>query len=251
VLIARTQDTWPCLLEDELRASGKKVEVVNAGRQGFTTMNEAEWLEREGERFAPDRIILQFGMNDAVPSYPGLRAERSFWYYHPRPLLGVLDPYLQRGSYLYSALNSFGEHWGMRHLHPRGYLPLYDEGSVGWQQVRAALRAIATWSHAHGARVLVVIFPDLEDDTVLAEGRYRYAPIHAKVAEAAQADGMEVLDLLPAFIAAARPPEAWWPLPCEALAGVEAQQLAARAIAARIEPALTDTPPFPAHSPRS
>ncbi|HVP31201.1 MAG TPA: GDSL-type esterase/lipase family protein [Myxococcota bacterium] len=233
-LVARTEDTWPYVLERSLVADGVAVQVVNAGQESFTTANEAEWLARVGFRFAPDLLIVQYGLNDAVPSRPDFGNERSFSYYHLRPLLPLVHEFLAEESYLYSALDSFKEHQEMRRLHPEGYAPLYEEGYEGWRQVRDALQEIGAFAKARGVPALLVIFPDLEPDTRLEVGAYRYAGIHEKVRAAAEAAGLGVLDLFPVFAALHRPPESWWPLPCEPLPAEEAQRLAAATIRAAI-----------------
>ncbi len=237
-LIASTEDTWPSLLESGLIHAGVPVQVINAGRSGFTTANEAEWLAQEGGRFAPDLLIVQYSVNDVVPSYPGLRAERSFYAFHLKPLLPGLHPLLVGRSYLYSALDSFKEHQEMRYLHPEGFLPQYDDAAPGWRQTRDALGELAAWGKAHGAPVLLVLFPDLEFDIDLRPGHYRYASAHAKVTRVANAAGIDVLDLTPLFADAAvagRPIWEWYPLPCEPLPGPEVQRMAAAAIRGEIE----------------
>jgi hypothetical protein len=230
VLVARSEDTWPSALETGLIQDGVAVEVVNAGQRAFTTANEAEWLARVGFRFEPDLLVVQFSLNDAVPSTPGFGAERSFYLYRLRPLLPGLHADLERRSYLYSALDSFKEHQEMRWLHPEGFRPLYEEGMPGWGQAREALAAIGAFARARHIQALLVLFPDLEPDTDLRRGAYRYAGVHAKVRAAAESAGLGVLDLYDAFAAAGRPSEAWWTLPCEPKPGAEAQRLAAHAI---------------------
>lgn len=234
-LVARTEDTWPYVLERDLTREGLAVRVVNAAREGFTTANEAEWLTRMGFRFDPDLLIVQFGMNDAVPSRPNFGAERSFWFHRLRPLLPGLHNFLESRSYLYSALDSFKEHQEMRWLHPEGFNPIYEDDMLGWQQSREALATMGAWARARGVPALLAIFPDLEPDTRLAAGAYRYEAVHEKVRRAAEAAGFTVVDLFPVFAAQGRPPEAWWTLPCEPLPGDEAQRLAAGAIRRAID----------------
>jgi lysophospholipase L1-like esterase len=237
-LIGSTEDTWPYVLESGLARDGVDAQVINAGRGGFTTANEAEWLAQQGARFAPDLVIVQFSVNDAVPSYPGLRAERSFYAFDLKPLLPGLHPYLVNRSYLYSALDSFREHQQMRRLHPEGFLPLYEDTAPGWRQTREALGEIAAWGKTHGAPVLLVLFPDLEFDIDLRPGRYRYASVHEQVTRVANAVGIDVLDLTPLFAEAAeagRPIYEWYPLPCEPLPGPDVQRMAAEAIRAEID----------------
>ena len=54
--------TW--VLEDGLRAEGLDVQVVNISYGGWSTDQELEALLREGVRYRPNLIILQFCTND-------------------------------------------------------------------------------------------------------------------------------------------------------------------------------------------
>jgi len=54
------EETFPDLLEGALH----NVEVINAGVPGYSTDQELIWLEREGLKYQPDLVILQFFEND-------------------------------------------------------------------------------------------------------------------------------------------------------------------------------------------
>ncbi len=57
---------WPNLLEQRLQRAlpGRRVEVLNAGIPGETLMGSGDDLERLGERFQPDLVLLYHGPND-------------------------------------------------------------------------------------------------------------------------------------------------------------------------------------------
>ena len=57
-------ETITQLLQDELRAQGRSVQVVNAGTEGYSTDQEVLWLAREGAKYDPDVVILQMYEND-------------------------------------------------------------------------------------------------------------------------------------------------------------------------------------------
>lgn len=58
------ENTYPKLLENILNC-----EVMNAGIYGYNTVQESEFLKREGMKYGPDLVILGFVMNDAEPQY--------------------------------------------------------------------------------------------------------------------------------------------------------------------------------------
>lgn len=67
--IAETDDAWPARLEAILNRTGDEAwEVINMAQNGYTTANEAELLRRLGWQFDPDLVLVQFYINDALPS---------------------------------------------------------------------------------------------------------------------------------------------------------------------------------------
>ena len=67
--------TWAALLAAGLRAGGASVDVVNAGVPGYSTANEAAWLERLLPRLRPDAVVLAFLPNDLAGNEAGIAAE--------------------------------------------------------------------------------------------------------------------------------------------------------------------------------
>jgi hypothetical protein len=56
--------TYSQVLERTLAASGRRVEVINAGVSGFGTAESLVFLEQEGLRYQPDAVVLGFFVND-------------------------------------------------------------------------------------------------------------------------------------------------------------------------------------------
>jgi hypothetical protein len=63
-LFVNDEDSYPYLLQQRLDASGRRVEVLNAGIGGVTIPDEAYYLEHVGLRLEPDLVILSFCGND-------------------------------------------------------------------------------------------------------------------------------------------------------------------------------------------
>lgn len=232
--IPRTQDTWPYVVERSLRQKGYRVEVVNMGRNGYTTLNEAELLERMGWSFDPEFIILNFTLNDTLPSGPNYFSEPEEWYFRTRPLSPVFHRTLDRHSYLYSFLNAQVRSLQMRSRYPDGYAPLYADDFAGWQACRAALRTMGENTRKRGVPMLVVIFPSFAPPTLEADA-YPYLKLHQKIAAAARDAGLSVLDLRPVYARFRRSGRSWWALPCDAHPSVEGHKVAGEAIAKKVE----------------
>jgi hypothetical protein len=58
--------TFSAVLERELRAAGKNVEVLNAGVSGFSNAEQCLYLERELFKYQPDLVLATFFGNDLV-----------------------------------------------------------------------------------------------------------------------------------------------------------------------------------------
>jgi hypothetical protein len=60
----RQDHTYAAVIEKYLNSRGLKAEVINAGVAGFSTAEEAVFLEFEGFKYDPDVVILGFFAND-------------------------------------------------------------------------------------------------------------------------------------------------------------------------------------------
>ncbi len=231
--VARTEDLWPYVVERALgQHGGPTVEAINLGRGGLTTVNEAEMLETMGWRFQPDLVLVQFTLNDPLPSGPGMQHHNEGWIFPTVSLIPRFHPWLNRHSYFYSFLNQ--RFWALQMglFFPRGYGALFDDDLPAWQECRSALGRMAASARSHRVPMMVVLFPLFVDD-LSAQG-YPYVQVHEKIRQAAKAAGLPLLDLRPAF--AARDPHgrAWWALPSDWHPSVAGHRVAGEAAAAEI-----------------
>lgn len=232
--VGDTTDLWPCRAEAELRAAGANAEAVNLAVCGFSTVNEEEMLRKFGWLFTPDVVVVQFGLNDALPSDEGFSRAGEDWLFRTPSLLPRrLHEPLDRASYLYSFLNARVQGLRIARDYPDGFAPLYAENAPGWSGCKEALMRLGRKCRARGVPALLALFPFF-DPRGLDEAHYPYLELHRRVAEAAREAGLETLDLRPAFARENPEGRAWWALPCDAHPGVAAHRLAAREIAAEL-----------------
>jgi lysophospholipase L1-like esterase len=227
--IAETDSIWPARLEQALRETypGIGFEVINAGRDGWTTANEAELLRRLGWQFHPDLIVVQYTINDALPSGPNFRHSGDQLLY---PRLQLLPPRFRVGVVRSSAVLSVLED-KLSFLTPsRGFSETYEDEWAGWQEMQSALREIGDSSRARGTPVVLMIFPSLVPGEHTADS-YPYAPIIEKVSAAATAAGLDVLDLVPVLAAQGGDWRRWWATPYDGHPNSAAHALAAQALA--------------------
>ncbi len=203
--VARTSDLWPARLEALLSALGGgagatspreemsgAVEVVNLGTAGFTTANQAELLRRLGWQFDPDLVVIQFFVNDLLPSGPDFYHESDEYVYKTHWILPVR---FRRGAIRETAVfraiqGAYQDlRWSGITFHP-----LYEDGSWTWRQFSVALDEIRAGAAEREVPVVLMIFPSLHPGTWSLEAHMDRS-VYIKVARAASASGLHVLDL--------------------------------------------------------
>ncbi|MBA3318513.1 MAG: hypothetical protein H0T50_10540 [Gemmatimonadales bacterium] len=227
--IADSDSTWPAVLERRLTAAtpDAPTEVINMGQRGWTTANEAELLRRVGWQFAPDLVVVQYFMNDAYPSAPDFKFDQpertyllpeAFW-----------KGYVRSSSV--AALVSLainGIRYGLLKPNAEGG-SLYEPGSPGYLQFKAALHEIGDSARVRGTPVLFVLFPSLVPGKWTPE-TYPLRALYRQVAADAKAAGLEPLDLTAAFAAEGGDWIRWWAVPYDSHPSAAAHAVVARAL---------------------
>jgi lysophospholipase L1-like esterase len=158
--------------------------VVNAGVPGYSAWQGLRWLETRGEELAPDAVVAIFGFND-VDSWGALsdleQAERR---------AGRGAGALLRRSRLVQLLARFGPEPPPR---PR----------LTAEEFAGALYGIARWCAARQVPLVLGIWPWREQ---VAAGVLDHHGYQGVVRQVAHDQEVAFVDLLPAFLAAPRPP---------------------------------------------
>lgn len=229
-LVADSDSTWPALFERALQQiSAERVEVINLGQRGYTTVNEAELLRRVGWQFAPDLVIIQYLLNDALPSAPDFRRVGDEWQCAPLHLVPVrfrTERFKQAffPAFLEARVNAL---IGAPRGCPERMRQLYTPDSETWAAFRAALVEVGDSARSRGVPAILMLFPVLYPGRWTAE-TYPLRDVYAQVREAAVGVGLRVLDLIPAFAAAGADWRGWWVTPFDSHPSEEAYALAAR-----------------------
>jgi hypothetical protein len=205
------EESFPVLLEGELRRRGRRIEVLNAAAPGYNTGAELAFLREAGLRLSPGGLLLGVSLNDfgPTPRLTGLGffsndadeselASRSELY----ALLYWIATFPDKGRLLSRLLGDEGERedWEAldRHvgvMHKRFYA---NPSGPGWDEVRASLEALRDLAQARGIDLRIVIFPEsdqLGDDPNL-DPQARWTGLCLELA-------LSCLDLQPAFALAA------------------------------------------------
>lgn len=213
-------------LERNLNLRYGKVEVIDAGAQGYTTFNELHYYLNKGTRFQPDIVILSFCFNDvvnprlhwnytreAIPNIPGEAIpnpeyDRS----HVLPILKAREhPSILMKSalyrFFYTRINRMKAN-EKRYSYENGkkypvYLTgedtisikvLLDYSSPEWNWLRSIFNQLKEAVKRDGATFVILIVPlayQLEED-------YPYFP-QKLIQRYCKENSIYFLDLLPSF----------------------------------------------------
>jgi lysophospholipase L1-like esterase len=220
-------ESWPKALERELNAragAGARFEVLNLGVTGYNGVQIARRLQTLGLAYEPDLVIYGYVLNDPqelsieLEALRDLEAEserrltadlgngalrllarsrlfllvRSRLAAPPAPAPGTVA-FRHRRDPAYDAFQGGDE---------RGaYFRTLHESEAGRERLRASLARMAEATRAAGVPLVLALFPLLLDPRA---GPYPLADVHALVAEEARAQGLETIDLTPAFTDCAR-----------------------------------------------
>lgn len=192
--VERVEDIFPRILEEELRTSGSKVEVINLGIMGYNTRQEVALLAERGLAYSPDLVLLAYCLNDRRVDdgfiMAGLwRRERAL---ERDGLISIVDgsQMLFRSKLLLLAYSAY------RNLRSssRGSGDLGRLKSFAEDSVVESLGILKDLSRRADFSVLVTVFPYLRDFETYSLGND-----HDWIAQEAHRIGIDVLDLLPAM----------------------------------------------------
>ena len=180
---------------------GTRFEVINVAASGLNTPQEVHLLEREGLRYKPDRVILNFVLNDCdfFTSFKGaarFAAEKDATI----GLLGVsISPRLKRllkSSALIYFLKERLENAKARLMgqEETDYFTSLWNKAENRAKVVSSFDKLSDLARRHHFEVVVVIWPLVTD-----YARYAFTPVHGWVKEQAEKHGFVTVDLLPAF----------------------------------------------------
>jgi GDSL-like Lipase/Acylhydrolase family len=227
----REEDTFARRLEVDLNRaapSGERVEVINAGVQGYNTRDEVFYLEREWLKLEPDLVIIVFYLNDAYEDRTFLNMGEALGVY--------LEPYgLGRYSYLVDLVQHelaarrsqrAMEAYYLQHYFrdAKNFLPQPGDVSSDWTASRAALARAAELLGERGVPLALVIFPELHQ----LDDRYPFVKVHELVRASADELSIPVLDLLDTY--RGRRDRDLWVHPTDHHPNAEAHRLATEAI---------------------
>lgn len=217
-------------------------EVLNCGVSGYNTGEEVLMLERRYLDFEPDLVLLTFVINDAydesvfAPLHRGLLegagvipegGERASGSRRPGSK-GTSKERPPSWSRLLDFLSYRLDRWRLARSTTETYLAQFTDSPAlegyNWSDCKRALAQAKALTEARGARLALVIFPELfrlDDD-------YPFSAIHKTVRDEAARLGIPALDLFESY--RGREASDLWVHPTDHHPNEVAHDIAARAI---------------------
>jgi hypothetical protein len=173
-----------------LNQNQPRVEVLNWGVPGFSTMQEEQLMKTAVLEYQPDLVLLEITLNDAeiqpyhVTHSSAIERRKDFqntWLArHWKTYALLLDRYfntIQNREYLQYHLNLF-------------------QNPETWNPFSGAIDKISEMSEHHHVPVLAFIFPML---SAAIDEHYLFAPVHEKIMAKLSSTAIIPLDLKPFF----------------------------------------------------
>jgi len=192
----RFEDSYPRLVEKCLRSRGTGVSLLNFARPGWNAVDSARQYARVRDWVPHRMLIYGLHLNDLI-NFPTSQLAAASGKEHP-------------GFLSFSAFYRFADEALKRRRERRriigeilGHRGLDDELA---RMNLAAIRDMKALADEKHADFLVLILPVLID-----LGNYPFKPIHRRLAEVLRKEGIDFLDVTPAF--ARKKAERLWILP--------------------------------------
>lgn len=170
-------------IEKLYKQNGIEAEAINLGVGNWNTVQEVQFFLREGYKYNPDIVVLNYFVNDAEPTPKD--------YEEPSWLLRNCYSCIFFKGRIDTLLRTFTtkENWADY------YLGLYNGGSSeGWKAAKAAIGRLADYCKENNIKLLIAHLPELHDVQ-----NYRFGSVTELVRQTANENNVPFVDLLPAL----------------------------------------------------
>ncbi len=167
---AGQDETYPAVLERELKRRGYAVEVLNSGVSGFSTAEELIFMEEEGFKYQPDLVLLGYFINDPEDNVRSglfnlrdgqliLRRKDYLPYMGIREFLNAVPFYrwLAEHSYLHTYLNGAATRFFKEKVRLKNAREM--AGASADPLTEALVRRIAEETHEHKIPLVLMDIP--------------------------------------------------------------------------------------------
>jgi hypothetical protein len=184
-------DTFVKRLERMLNLNGtRKVEVINAGMPGYSSMQEVTLVHHAMTEFDPDMVLLEVTLNDPeIKPYEDTHPDVGH-YGQPRKVPALFE-YFRSLHFLYMRYFS----WKQNREYVKYYFRLFAEDET-WKPFVGAIAAMKNYAAQSHVKFAAVVFPLFYKSL---DENYPFLPIHEKIRSLFQTLHVPLLDLLPSY----------------------------------------------------
>jgi lysophospholipase L1-like esterase len=185
------QEMYTKKLEQLLNRRPQRYEVMNFGTSQYSTVQEVALFREVGCRLSPDLVIVAYVLND--PTAAGSIHE---FFQRDKAISLAWEWIMRKVEALRHVQEPFRPLEGCRYF---DYYSRMHCDATKWSAVREAFQELRALSQLCSFRVLLVVFPLLENASHVSFEDYQWSFIHDRVVEEATDNEFWSLDLLPHF----------------------------------------------------
>ena len=184
---------YPEILESELNkdiANNYKIEVLNLGVSGYSTVSELELFKLKGLKYTPNLVVLAYVLNDAsyqnspedinVPKFTHCKINLI-----NMPINCKLKGVLSSSVFLRAVRDALKNHEKQKDIYIE-----YHNDLERWNYLTQQIDDLKFIANSNDFNVLVVVFPILDDFN-----NYKWAELHQKLDDMFASKGFYVLDI--------------------------------------------------------
>jgi hypothetical protein len=192
-----------------------------------------------GYTLDPDLVIVEYLINDVLPSGPNLARVGEEWLSRSKRLNLIrnkkINDALIKWSYLYDFVNYRYLAMQRKIAGSMEWSELYRDDFPGWVACRKAIEGFGSYSRQKGIKVIMAVFPTFPGGKYALPEDFPDRALYEKVMDTARASGLYVIDLLPEYIKKDKDFGEWRVRPTDGHPDEEAHEIAASEISAFIK----------------
>ncbi|HEY3175141.1 MAG TPA: SGNH/GDSL hydrolase family protein [Candidatus Polarisedimenticolia bacterium] len=219
------------LLNEATAKAGRRVEVINAGANGFTIVDELSYLNEKGLALEPDIVVLAFSQNDISDlkrERPSIELMREHARLKSTFVLGPIIKLLQHTA-IFNAMQRSAAWIEIKRRPERSHPLQEDVDPALWRRYGDLLGEVNGLVRRHEVEMLLVVWPSWRQ----VDGIDPLDP-QGKLALLAKERGIDLLDLTPVLKELQSSGVKAFLVPLDGHPSVRGQEAGARAIAARL-----------------
>lgn len=186
-LVDNPEDSYPKIIEKNLNANGKRVEVINAGSPGFSTQEMVKRFILEGKYYNPDLVII--GINDD---------EANFTKTYAIPADNKFNKFIKTLHLYQITLGNYFKYQAEKTNHDYVLRIYTDQNSKEWEKFSEQILLLKKEAEKINSKLAIVLFPHIHPNS--PNDGYDYYPFNKKFRQFGEENGIFIIDPLEDFL---------------------------------------------------